>query len=378
MKVLVLDTGDPSEVSGGQSVYVRNMLATSSHEVVVASSAPQGIRLGVVTERMAGAVKFQSLPIARHNEAGRRPLIPERLRCLLGAMAFLGKVRDADVLYVQSAELLAAALVHRRGRPVVFHVHGAANPLSVSRYRAARVLPLQRAYERAIGLMLRRTDSVLSVDRAGCEWVRSMTSPTTIRCELVTPCVDMDKFDVAAGKREEGLIAYIGRLEEAKAVDELLQALPQLSRSGQPVRLVIAGEGSVRQSLEALVDSLCVADRTTFVGWVSRDDLPQLLARCELVVLPSKAEGFPTILVESMACGIPVVARDVGGVRELVEPGVNGEVWDPAIEHLATAVTRALATEYSAQRVRESVAIHSCERVIARVDDLLRTVVRAG
>ena len=371
MRVLVLDTGDPAEVSGGQSVFVRNLLRYTRHDVTVACSVPSGVRIGKVVERRAGETAFRCLPIAHHAASGTRPLVPERLRCMLGALMHLGDLADIQVTYVLSAELLAPALFHSHGRPVVFHVRGAANPLSVSRYWwARRDLPV-KLYQAFWDSLVRRVSYGLSVDEVGCAAVSS-ASGGTVSCEVLTPGYDERSFhyDSGATMNPRGLIV-VGRLEYAKRIDILIRTLAVLSVDESAWQLTIVGEGGEKGALQSLAQELGVASRCIFTGWVTREELPGVLQRSGLFVLPSVAEGVTTAAIEAIACGLPVIARPVGGLPGLVRPGVNGTLWsgeDP--ESLALAVRGLVHENLDREAVSASVLDYSCGRVMGSLDDV--------
>ena len=88
------------------------------------------------------------------------------------------------------------------------------------------------------------------------------------------------------------------------------------------MHIVVAGDGQTREELETLINNLQLSARVHMLG--NRTDTPQLLAASDVFVLPSKSEGFSIALLEACAAGLPSIATDVGGNREIVENGVNG------------------------------------------------------
>jgi glycosyltransferase involved in cell wall biosynthesis len=113
-----------------------------------------------------------------------------------------------------------------------------------------------------------------------------------------------------------------GRLEEQKGHDVLLDALVPLLRIGLDFTLAVAGDGSRRGWLEQRALSLGLSPRVQFVGQL--DDVGGLLAAADGVILPSRWEGLPLVLLEAMARGRPIVATAVGGVADAIEDGVTG------------------------------------------------------
>ena len=117
-------------------------------------------------------------------------------------------------------------------------------------------------------------------------------------------------FDIAGHKY---IVGTVGRLVEVKGHSVLVQATTSLPAE---VHVVIAGSGVCREALEREAQKLGVASRITFLGHV--DSVESLLPAFDAFCLPSLAEGFPRSVVEAQACGLPVVASDVGGLGEAV------------------------------------------------------------
>ncbi|XKH58855.1 glycosyltransferase [Halomonas sediminis] len=160
--------------------------------------------------------------------------------------------------------------------------------------------------------------------------------------------IDSFAFDEAARQqvREElgvdeatPLLLAVGRLWEPKDYPNLLRAFAWLAPAPVLPRLVIVGVGPLHAELGALVDSLGVAGRVSFLG--VRHDVPALMSACDLYVLSSAWEGFGLVVAEAMACRRVTVATDCGGVREVV--GEVGYLVPPRdSEALAEALQQAL------------------------------------
>jgi len=116
------------------------------------------------------------------------------------------------------------------------------------------------------------------------------------------------------------LLFTAARLMPLKGIDHTLRALADLP----DVRLVVAGEGPARAELEALTAELGLSDRVRFEGFVERDRLPLYFRAADYTLLYSGGEGLSHTLIESLALGTPVIARDAGGNPEVVQHGMNG------------------------------------------------------
>jgi glycosyltransferase involved in cell wall biosynthesis len=125
--------------------------------------------------------------------------------------------------------------------------------------------------------------------------------------------VDLAALGLSPGRKA---IVFIGRLHVQKDLHELIAVAPELLAQLPSHDLVIVGQGPQRSALVRLSGELGIADRVHFIGW--RADIPAVLAAAELLVLPSRWEGMPNVVLEAMAAGKPVVATAAEGVLELL------------------------------------------------------------
>jgi glycosyltransferase involved in cell wall biosynthesis len=153
------------------------------------------------------------------------------------------------------------------------------------------------------------------------------------RIRVVHNAIDLSRFSQQQGARDavraelgltpdEPVLISVAMLRPGKGVGSLLRALRLLVDRGFAGSLVLVGDGSERARLEATARDLELGDRVRFLG--QRSDVPRLLSAADLYVLPSRAEAFPTVLMEAAACGLASVATRVGGVPEIIRHGENG------------------------------------------------------
>lgn len=154
----------------------------------------------------------------------------------------------------------------------------------------------------------------------------------------VVPCgVNMELFkpvDKEAARREAGFgsgknILFVGRIDPLKGIENLLRAMPYL-RNRQDTRLTLigGGEGNRRETerLKALSGELGIEDMVTFVSAVKQDRMPYYYSAADVCVIPSYYESFGLVALESLACGTPLVASDVGDLRNIIRQGETGYV----------------------------------------------------
>jgi len=179
-------------------------------------------------------------------------------------------------------------------------------------------------------------------------------SPETIS---IIPCgVNLDIFRIiekeiarnSLGFNGEGIILFVGRIVPIKGIDKLLMALNHLENIERLRLLVIGGDKNCQDEvnrLRRLSKSLKIESSVTFLGLVEQEKLPYFYSAADICVFPSHYESFGLVALESLACGTPVVATDVGGIRSVVRDGETGYiVLDNVPQLLAEKITLALST----------------------------------
>jgi glycosyltransferase involved in cell wall biosynthesis len=143
--------------------------------------------------------------------------------------------------------------------------------------------------------------------------------------------LDLQRFTPNGVHPEEPpLILAVGRLVEKKGFDDLVRACALLRDAGRPFRCRIVGKGQEEAKLRALIDDLGLSAMVELVGPLPREDLIHLYPRASLVVAPcvigedGNRDGLPTVLIEAMAVGVPVISTDVTAIPELVKNGQTG------------------------------------------------------
>jgi glycosyltransferase involved in cell wall biosynthesis len=170
------------------------------------------------------------------------------------------------------------------------------------------------------------------------------------RLRIVPDTVDGEAFRpvaARAARTNAPLLLTVARLdaaERSKGVDHVIRVLPTLRDRFPGIRYAVAGTGNDVERLRRLAAEMGVADAVQFLGAVSDDDLPALLSRSDLFVMPSRKEGFGIVFIEALACGTPVVACGLEGSRDalldgrlgmLIDPGVPGELHDAIVAVLS-------------------------------------------
>ena len=156
--------------------------------------------------------------------------------------------------------------------------------------------------------------------------------------QVIPSGMDLEKFRSASVRRAEwkkilgpaaeGLpedprfIVLVSRLEQRKGQSAFLEVFQRIAQRVPEAVLLLAGEGPERAALEARVTELNLRGRVVFAGF--RSDVENLLSIAEVGLLTSRREGLPRVIIQYALAGLPVVATDIPGVREVIEPGVHG------------------------------------------------------
>jgi glycosyltransferase involved in cell wall biosynthesis len=132
---------------------------------------------------------------------------------------------------------------------------------------------------------------------------------------------------------------YVGELIRLKGVNYLLAALQRVSREYSQVRLTVIGDGDCRAELGRMAEEMGIAARVEFTGFLKPEKVKEHMLKSDVLVLPSLTEGLPRVIIEAMAVGLPIIATDVGSVKELVKNGENGFLIQPMdVEALTKAI----------------------------------------
>jgi D-inositol-3-phosphate glycosyltransferase len=204
----------------------------------------------------------------------------------------------------------------------------------------------------------------------------------------VIPCgVNLELFrhiDKESARRSLGLnghkiLLFVGRIDPLKGIDRLLTALPRLGTKQNLKLLVIGGdEDSLPEveRLQKLSRSLHIQDSVSFAGIVEQSELPLYYSAADICVIPSYYESFGLVVLESLACGTPIVATKVGCIESVVNPGQNGYmVEDNVLLRLADRIDTLLSdSTESADSIRASVDRFSWSNIAEAIIPEYRSV----
>lgn len=249
---------------------------------------------------------------------------------------------------------VAAALIARQlGKPLTITARGTDLNL-IPRYAVPR-----RMMQWAAG----QAQASIGVCSALVDVLRGWQVDPT-RLHVMRNGVDLERFRPLPReecRRElvvqgEPLLLSVGLLIERKGHHLVIEALARLRQQLPGARLVIVGEGEERARLQALVDSLGLREAVQLAGAVPNDQMARWYSAADLLVLASSREGWANVLLESMACGTPVVASRIWGTPEVVAQPVAGTLFDP---RTAEALAAAVSAQWQSMPERQAVRAYA-------------------
>jgi teichuronic acid biosynthesis glycosyltransferase TuaC len=188
--------------------------------------------------------------------------------------------------------------------------------------------------------------------------------------------VDLEKFQpLGSAKEQLGLsgptVLSVGNLIPLKGHDLVIRALAKLADA----HLLIVGKGTMKESLLALAQQLGLNDRVRFVPEVTQAELVTYYSAADVTVLASSNEGMPNVVLESLACGTPVIATRVGGIPEVLKEPDGGVLLPTrSAKAITVALETLLANPPGRERVRATVIDKSWERTTGELKKLFRAV----
>jgi glycosyltransferase involved in cell wall biosynthesis len=342
LKVLTFSTLFPSSVKPGHGIFVetrlRELLKSGQVESRVIAPVPW---FPSSHPRWGEYARFAAVP-AREQRNGidvlhpRYLLVPKvgmtsaPLTLALGARAAVQRLLDEgfdfdliDAHYYYPDGVAAALLAKWFGKPLTITARGT----------DLNLIPQYTLPRRMIEWAARRAAGSIGVCAALMDVLRGWGHDPA-RLHVLRNGVDLQRFrplpqaDMRAelGVGGEPLLLSVGHLIERKGHHVAIEALAELARTQPAARLVIIGEGEERAALTALAARLGVADKVRLMGSLPNTELLKWYSAADVLLLCSSREGWANVLLESMACGTPVVATDIWGTPEVVGDAAAGRL----------------------------------------------------
>ncbi len=334
--------------------------------------AGRGHHVGIVADSLTGGQRADAalaeiaprLKLGVHRLAIRRNPGPADVLAWACLMHLIWRLKP-DVLHGHGTK--AGAFLRMKARSQgsirVYTPHGGSLHYPRNTFKGALYSRLERALMNSTDLFL--FESAFARDT----YQRTIGIPTgLVRC--VFNGVTANEFDAIVKATDATDIVYVGEFTHIKGADLLIDAVARLHSDGKPVTLTLAGDGEELENLKTQIQKLGLAEAVRFLGHVKAR---HGFSRGKLLVVPSRGDSMPYVVIEAAAAGIPMVAANVGGIPEifgshtdaLFAPNIVGALAD-AIE---TALEDPAAAQARAKSLRERIFLHFSQK--AMVDGVL-------
>mgnify|MGYP001241815892 CR=1 FL=1 len=280
-------------------------------------------------------------------------ILPGKLSYITGVMPLKKYLKDfkPDILHAHYASSYGFVGALTSFKPYYVSVWG----------RDVFQFPLENSInEKIIKFTFFMADEICSTSHIMAEETRKYTDKTI----HVTPFgVDLEKFKPIPGLREENVltIGTVKALTDKYGIGDLIKAFALISKKKENVRLLIVGDGPQRDEYQRLARDLGVADLVSFAGRIPNDEVPRYINKMDVFCVPSTedSESFGVAAVESMACGVPVVVSNVGGLPEVVVENETGFIVPKENpEQLAKAVIHLLENAELRNKMGQNGIVH--------------------
>lgn len=237
---------------------------------------------------------------------------------------------------------------------------------------------LVRSGQRIIAATGREKDNIINYYGAAPENVSLI--PCGVNLDLFR-LLPRNKSKAELGLAGQKIILFVGRIEPLKGVERLLKAVAHLN-SRDNVRLLIIGGDTQSapeiERLKQLAANLEIQNSVIFLGLIDQVKLPLYYSAADVTVVPSYYESFGLVALESLACGTPVVATDVGDLKNIIRPGVTGYVVEGDVSEMAGRIGSVLSwqnSETSRNSIRESVLRFSWQNIARQIEQECQSLV---
>jgi len=229
-----------------------------------------------------------------------------------------------------STSLLGLIFAKIKRAPLVHTERGTRHSVSANRM----VETIGKTYDHIVGsLIVKSAWRNIGVSQAACNFAKHLGA----RHPIVIPNgVDTDIFKKmetnlrdSLGLGDAMVVTFVGRLIHAKGVHDLISAFAKIKRLIPQAKLLIVGDGPYRADLDRLAHQVGCKGDIIFLGEKKQNEVIRILSATDIFVNPSYSEGLPTSVMEAASIGLPIIATDVGGTREIIANGRSGILIEP-------------------------------------------------
>jgi glycosyltransferase involved in cell wall biosynthesis len=329
--------------------------------------ADRGHQVGIIADSLTGGERAEAalaeiaprLKLGVHRLAIRREPFPTDALVWAHFMRLIRRLKP-DVLHGHGAKAGAFIRFKARSKDTirVYTPHGGSLHYPPSTLKGALYSRLERALMNSTDLFL--FESAFARDT----YQRMIGKPSgLVRC--VFNGVTADEFDPVVKAADATDIVYVGEFRHIKGTDLLIDAVARLHADGKPVTLTLAGDGEELNNLKAQIQRLGLNEAVRFIGHVKAR---YGFSKGNVLIVPSRGDSMPYVVIEAAAAGIPMMAANVGGIPEIFGPQTEALFAPNIVGAMADAIEIALqdpdAALARAKALRERIFLHFSQKAM--------------
>jgi len=363
MKIAIIISLFPPNKPGGTEIATYNLakyLAKRGHEIYVITSYDERYYLPPGLPKIYKENGFYVHRISR-----------SKIR-IIGVFSFYVKIFlkirtiKPDIVQVQSIDIGISAWLIKKILTIPYVVWG----------RGSDVYQLNRFGRIRSKLILKNADAILALT----ENMRiTLKNICNTEIYIVPNGIDLEEYNGGTlfPDRKTGTknILFVGTLRLVKGVQYLITSMKKIHEEMPDARLILVGDGEERERLAALSLQLGIQKHVQFIGIVPQEKVKTFMQQADVFVLPSLSEGFPNVIIEAMACGLPIIASRVGGIPDILTNDTNGYLVEAKDTHdMANKIILLLSDDALRKKISDNnrllVKKYAWENVIFKLEKI--------
>jgi len=324
--------------TGGSGTFSKNVVELFGNEVaLVGITTSKEDRVGAWTKKVISDKEFDYFPVRYvKKNYSKKPLIPARLKWFLGLRKNKKNILryDCSNVFIQSQDSLLA-IYGWSYTNICYRFAGLTNPLSMSRYKWVRLF--DNLFEHYYIPKLKYVNTILAADskeeieiysrKLGTYGIKNTIKqfPTRVDTNIFYPMHKRLELRSKFGYGEHSkIVITTGRLSVVKGWQLLLDSFLFFQKEFLNSYFIFVGNGEEKNNIEAYVRKLGLVEQVKLVGYQDKTSLAELLNISDIYVMGSFYEGWPTSMVEALACGVPICSTNFGSAKEILNANIFG------------------------------------------------------
>lgn len=347
--------------TGGSGTFCDQLIESFGNDVaLIGITTSINDTIGFWGKKIINGIEYDYFPVKYSNKQyNRKPFIPARIKWFFALRKYRMKIVNfgCNNVFIQSPDTLLA-IYKWKLKNICYSFAGLANPLSMSRYKWARTLDtlLEDIYIpklKYVSIFLAAASKIEIEDYTlkVCKYefkINISQFPTRVNTDIFYPKKKNEELRKSLSYRNESIIIVTsGRLSEVKGWRLLLDSFNLFLKDYPDSYLIFVGNGQDKSKIEAYVKYIHINNRVKLVGFQTKECLSNFLNIADLYVMGSLFEGWPTSMIEALACGIPICSTNFGSAKEIINSEKFGMIVnDRYPETFALQMKCALNIEY--------------------------------